>query len=98
MFLAIFLKTSHIFDTEKHFPNEKIRVFFSVELDNLDLMLPPSGLFLEKNSILKIMKSDPLLATLPAITYAAPTSGWARELIPMILVHNDDRFSLVMSI
>ena len=74
--------------------------FFSVELDNLDLMLPPSGLFLEKDSILKIMKFDPLLATLkvPATTYAAPTSGWARELIPMILVHNDDRFSLVMSI
>ena len=72
MFLAIFLKTSHIFDTEIHFPNKKSRLF-SMELDNLDLMLPPSGLFLEKNSILKIMKFDPLLV--PAITYAAPTSG-----------------------
>ena len=46
------------------------------------------------------MKFHLLPAThrVPAVTYAAPTSGWARELNLMILTHFGGKFSLAISI
>ena len=85
-----------------HFPpykHSKSRHFF-LDLINSNHNLLPCNHFFLKKWILKIMKFHLLPARnrVPAVTYAAPTSGWARELNLMILTHLGGRFSLAISI